>query len=87
MKKALGNSKLTNKGQHLGENKAVSKRQGVPQAAPGPVQRTRQAGQHARVRGTGHGQGGPAQSQCGRGRQGQRGGQKTRLVTEGLEAC
>ena len=36
MKKALENSKFTNKCQHLGENKAVSKWQGVSQVAQGP---------------------------------------------------
>ena len=35
MKKALGNNKLTNKCQHLGENRAVSKWQGVFQVEPG----------------------------------------------------
>ena len=53
MKKALGNDKLANKRQHLGENKTISKWQGVFQVEPRCTGRSTRA--HRRVS-TGKGQ-------------------------------
>ena len=84
MKKAPGNDKLANKRQHLGENKTISKWQGVFQVEPRWHRAKHQGAQeseHRQRAGTKSGEGGSAEpSVAGAKEGGQRGRRQAREV-------